>query len=118
MTWLRIDDHFHDDHRVQEAGMAAIGAYLLVCSWAANNDTGGYVAPWVGQRLVPHWSRLGQSLVKVRLLVELADGGHQIVDWEKTNPPSKDDEEARTRWFAAQRSLRYREHKKNKRDEA
>jgi hypothetical protein len=46
MTWTRLDDKFHDNRKVRQAGLEAIGLWSICLSYCGDQLTDGFVPDW------------------------------------------------------------------------
>ena len=44
MTWLKIDDGFHDHRKTEDLTMGAVGLWTFAASWCSRNLTDGYLS--------------------------------------------------------------------------
>lgn len=88
MPWARIDDEFHDNVKVVEAGTLAVGLYTLCLSWAAEQLTDGKIPAKMIHRLccdVDDPILLAERLVEVGLFER--DGNDYLIhDYLEYNP--------------------------------
>lgn len=87
--WLKIDDRLHDHRKARKAGKAAMGLWVLAGSWAAANDTDGFIPADV----IPRWGVRADAdkLVRAGFWVEDerdGDPGWRFHDWADYNPPA------------------------------
>ena len=82
MVWVRLDDKFHSNEKVLEAGYAAAGIYAMALSYCGDHLTDGRVPQaWANQH--PKVQR--DKLVKAGLWKK-AKGGYTIPDFNTLNP--------------------------------
>lgn len=103
MSWVALDDKFHSNPKIIDAGNAAIGFYARALSYCADHLTDGYVSPaWVREagskqlanRLVEHdlWIEVkgGESFEYEvdgsPYVVEIVRSGYFIPDYVVHNP--------------------------------
>jgi hypothetical protein len=86
MPWAALDDAFHEDPRVLEAGLAAAGLYACASTYAARHLTDGYVSQKAVARMLENGDSAPLSaLLRVGLMMEVHDG-YDVVDYLKANP--------------------------------
>ena len=72
MSWVRLDDRFHSDPKVVQAGNAAAGVFARALSYCADHLTDGFVPlEWVKTISKPAERR---ALIEAELWVEAAAG--------------------------------------------
>ena len=105
VAWAKLDDKFHGNPKVLEAGLPALGLYVLGLSYCADQLTDGQlsrkvVAGWKG------WKPAADELVRVGLWEATAQGYrvHDYLDWN----PSRE-HLLRERADAAERKRVFRE---------
>ena len=96
--WFRVDDRFYLHPKARAAGFAALGAWLLLGSAAADLDEDGFVPMQLARGLVR--SEHLKQLVTVGLL-ERNGAGYMIHDWSDCHRPMTE----------AERQRRYRSRK-------
>jgi hypothetical protein len=69
MTWVKLDDGFYDNPKVEAAGLAAAGLYAKSLAYCGRHLTDGYV-PWTFVRA----KGAAAKLVKVGLWTENGSG--------------------------------------------
>jgi hypothetical protein len=75
MTWAKVDDRLHDHPKVIDAGVEAMGLWVLALTHTMGQMTDGFVSTRVVERLAGRRGhKLAAKLVDVRLW-EVADGG-------------------------------------------
>jgi len=89
VTWFKVDDTLAAHPKVNRAGLAAMGLWVLAGSWSSQQLTDGYVPLWFVTRL-EGGRRAADRLVKVGLWHEVVneDGelGFTFHEWEQANP--------------------------------
>lgn len=93
MTWFKVDDRLHDHRKARAAGSAAMGLWVLAGSWAAANETDGFVP----QSVLSRWSSKARALAKQLCVAGLwsqreQDGepGYLFHDWDEYQPSRKE----------------------------
>lgn len=93
MVWFKVDDKLHDHRKARQAGVAAMGLWLLAGSWSSDNLTDGFVPESVLSRWERNYGRLVSRLVDAELWVpesQHGEKGYRFHDWEKQNPTRSD----------------------------
>lgn len=86
MTWVRLDDRFDDNAKVNEASNAAMGVYAKCLTWSARNRRDGFVPLGVARNKAgADGQAVLDELVRVRLWVE-CEGGYRAPDFLDFNP--------------------------------
>jgi hypothetical protein len=105
VAWAKLDDKFHGNPKVLQAGLPALGLYVLGLSYCADQLTDGQlsrkvVAGWKG------WKPAADDLVRAGLWEETPRGYrvHDYLDWN----PSREQLQ-RERADAAERKRLFRE---------
>lgn len=83
MSWLYVDDRFHDHPKARKAGTAAIGLWVLCGAWCADYLTDGFVPAEVARRYGT--ARQADKLVAAGLWhAAEKDGepGYQFHEWD------------------------------------
>lgn len=111
MSWVKLDDQFFSNPKVLLAGRDARDLYLAGLAFCAAQLTDGFIPDnalrmLAAQADVDEPAALAVRLVAVDLWERL-DGGYQIHDWLKYNPPAS--EQKRKRDLNAERQARFRE---------
>lgn len=94
MGWAKVDDRLHSHWKTAEAGVEAMGLWVLALSWTRENRTNGFVprakALQLGGR---HARKHIAALLKASLWLEVEAGYefHDFLDWQ----PRSEDEESR-----------------------
>jgi hypothetical protein len=97
VTWTKIDDGFHDNPKIVEAGNAAAGLYVRALSWSSAKGTDGLVPRGVALMLAgTDGPGLVERLLGARLWVE-CDGGYRPPHFLEYNPPAGSPAAARAR---------------------
>lgn len=105
MAWFHVDDRFHSHPKAAEAGNAALGAWVLLGSFAADHGMDGYV-PARNARAFANQREL-RRLVDVRLIdhVDVDAGwpgpGYVVHDYLDCNPSRSrrdSDNDRKRRW--------------------
>jgi len=82
MVWVKLDDKFHSNEKVLDAGHAAAGLYAMSLSYCGDHLTDGRVPDaWANQ----HPKTLRDKLVK-NALWKKVKGGYLIPDFNELNP--------------------------------
>lgn len=112
MTWFRADDQQHSHPKVIEAGLEAMGLWLLAGTYCCDKLTDGFVAWPVIERLAggkAKAKKLAKLLVDAKGesqvgLWEEVDGGCRFHDWRVYQLPAAE-ERARRAALSAKRSV-------------
>src|SRR4051812_10187895 len=112
MTWFRADDQQHSHPKVIEAGLEAMGLWLLAGTYCCDKLTDGFVAWPVIERLAGGKAKarkLAKLLVEAKGesevgLWEEVDGGCRFHDW-RVYQLDAEDERARRAALSAKRSV-------------
>jgi hypothetical protein len=112
MTWFRADDQQHSHPKVIEAGLEAMGLWLLAGTYCCDKLTDGFVAWPVIERLAggkAKAKKLAKLLVDAKGesevgLWEYVDGGCRFHDWNIYQLPAAE-ERARRAELSAKRSV-------------
>jgi hypothetical protein len=92
MAWAKIDDRLHSHWKVAEAGVEAMGLWVLALSWSRAQRTNGYVPIAVARKLGGRMAtKHTANLVKARLWIEV-EGGYSFHDFLNYNPSGEEDE--------------------------
>lgn len=84
MPWAALDDGFHEDPRILEAGLAAAGLYACATTYVARHLTDGYISRKAIHRLLEDGDAAPLStLQSVGLLRFDGEDGFEIVDYLK-----------------------------------
>lgn len=113
MVWFKVDDKLHDHRKIRQAGVAAMGLWVLAGSWSSDNLTDGFVPETVLRRWEHNYRRLSEKLVSANLWsAETVEGepGYRFHNWGERQPTSSDVEERRSE--ARQRMAEMRAEKK------
>ncbi|MGO4974586.1 hypothetical protein [Bifidobacterium boum] len=93
MAWMRVDDKLHSHPKRHQAGLRAMGVWVIAGSWCADHLTDGHVPagmlPALGARPAD-----ARTLVQAGLWDEV-EGGWQFHDWVQINPSRADIESRR-----------------------
>ena len=96
MPWVKLDDKYHSNPKVLNAGLAGAGLNSLSLSYCGDHMTDGFIpSAWAA----PHPKTVRDKLVKVGLWKKVR-GGYQIPDFTQLNPTKAEIEAKR----AAQRA--------------
>ncbi len=114
MTWFKVDDKLHSHPKVEQAGVAAMGLWVIAGSWSADQLTDGVVSVerisrLCGDRRQAHL--LARSLVRAGLWVEV-EGGFKFHEWHEHQPTAeavKAEKERKRRNVADHRARRRQE---------
>lgn len=106
MTWFKVDDNLHSHPKRHQAGLRAMGLWVISGSWASAHLTDGFVPRHM-------LSSLGGQPKDARMLVESglwteSKGGWQFYDWDQQNPTREEVEGQREEWRNRQRQARER----------
>jgi hypothetical protein len=113
MPWVRIDDSFADHPKVLQAGLPAIGLYILALSHSGRHLTDGHISQeFVRQKAGRHAGQLADTLVQAGLW-ELNGDGWDIHDYLDFNPSGSEvrarrEEVSRVRAEAGRKGARAR----------
>ena len=89
MTWFKVDDRLHGHVKTRRAGIEAMGLWVVVGSYCADNLTDGKIAADVPELFAGKaGAKLAASLVKAGLWHEAEGGGWIFHDWESYQPTS------------------------------
>lgn len=118
MGHFYADDQLHGHPKARLVGTDAMGLWVLSGSWARCYNTGGHVA----QHYVASWPR-GKALAAKLVAAGMWEAGDHPLhgagwwfhDWADHQPT--EEQEARRRQFARERSRRFRERQSKKRYE-
>jgi hypothetical protein len=92
MAWAKIDDRLHSHWKVAEAGVEAMGLWVLALSWSRAQRTNGYVPIAVARKLGGRMAtKHAANLVKARLWIEV-EGGYAFHDFLNYNPSGEEDD--------------------------
>lgn len=90
MSWFRVDDHLHSHSKAIRAGTEAMGLWILAGSWAAAEESDGWVPGYMLQRLAGGGAdALAERLVRAGLWEEAereGDAGYVFHQWEEHQP--------------------------------
>lgn len=112
MTWFKADDNLQDHPKVLRLGrdmVPAIGVWTLVGTWAARQNTDGFVPVVIIRRYDPR-ERLAKRLVSVGLFERAEVNGvvgYRFHDWPDHQPTAAEVEKKRA--LARDRQRRFRE---------
>lgn len=106
MTWFKVDDNLHSHPKRHQAGLRAMGLWVIAGSWASAHLTDGFVPKHMLASLGGQ-SKDARSLVESGLWLAEEDGW-QFHDWEAQNPTREDVEGKREDWRNRQRLARER----------
>ncbi len=100
MTWLKIDDGFHDHRKTEDLTMGAVGLWTFAASWCSRNLTDGYLS---ARRVELLRGTLEQAseLVAAGLWDE-EDDGYRFHDWHSYQPTRDDVIAKREAWKSRQ----------------
>jgi hypothetical protein len=88
--WVRLDDHFDDNAKVNEVSNAAAGVYAKGLTWSARNEKDGVVPRGIARKLAgPDGQAAIDELVTARLWIEHEDG-YLARDFLQFNPSAAD----------------------------
>lgn len=104
MPWAKLDDGFHENPKILNAGNEATGAYARCLSYCARHLTDGYV-PESKMRELAGRRPVVQTLVNHKLIEEL-DNGYWIPDYLEYNMDSDKAKEERAKAKERMRQLR------------
>lgn len=113
MGWVKLDDHFDENPKLEGISLRAFRAYVFSLTYSARNLTDGYISGRVSIHLVGNYGdRAGVELELVdRGLWDAIPGGFRVHDYLAYNP-SKQDVLAR-REVERERKSRYRSRRDN-----
>jgi hypothetical protein len=103
VTWFRVDDTLSGHLKAREAGLPAMGLWVMAGSWSSQQLTDGAVPDWLVRDL--KGGRHAEALIEAGLWHYL-DDGYVFHEWEQANPTRAEVLDARAR--SAQRSAQYR----------
>lgn len=93
MSWLKLDDRLHSHPKIAKAGLAAVGLWTILLSWAGSYATNGIIPREVAVHFAHGDETLVQRLVDARapggeagLLDELPDGTLRLHDFDHYQP--------------------------------
>lgn len=112
MPWFKVDDKFHSHIKVGQAGVSAIGLWVLAGSWCMDQLEDGFVPDFIARRLDPDWQAHAAELVDAGLWEVSEKGrlrGWRFHDWVD-HQPSKEKVMA-DRAANAERVRRWRDEK-------
>jgi len=99
MSWFRVDDHLHAHSKAVRAGTEAMGLWILAGSWAAAEESDGWVPGYMLLRLAGVGADgLAERLVAAGLWEHAeqdGDAGYQFHQWEEHQPTRAQLEEKR-----------------------
>ena len=111
ITWFKVDDKLHSHPKPQQAGMRAMGLWVMAGSWASAHLTDGFVPKNV-LRMLGSRPQDARDLCDSGLW-HVEEGGWRFHDWQQSNPTRDDVEEQRTEWANRQRLARERRKAEN-----
>jgi len=90
MSWFRVDDHLHAHSKAVRAGTEAMGLWILAGSWAAAEESDGWVPAYMLTRLAGVGAdELAERLVDARLWERAehdGDSGYKFHQWDEHQP--------------------------------
>lgn len=90
MSWFRVDDHLHAHSKAVRAGTEAMGLWILAGSWAAAEESDGWVPGYMLARLAGAGADdLAERLVRAGLWEHAerdGDAGYVFHQWEEHQP--------------------------------
>lgn len=90
MSWFRVDDHLHSHSKAVRAGTEAMGLWILAGSWAAAEESDGWVPGYMLARLAGVGADdLAERLVRAGLwepAEQGGDAGYTFHQWEEHQP--------------------------------
>ncbi len=81
MSWFNADDKMHSHAKPRQAGLEAMGLWLLSGTYCTDYLTDGLVPGWYVQSW-PKGARLAQKLIDVKLW-ERAGDDYQFLSWDE-----------------------------------
>ncbi len=100
MTWVRIDDELPGNEKVDQAGLEAMGAWLLAGAWSSKRGTDGFIPTATALKIAPLrvWHRLRDAKARHEHgLFEERPDGWQMHDFLDYNPSAREVEAERLR---------------------
>lgn len=88
MTWFKVDDGLCAHPKAREAGLPAMGLWVVAGAFCGQNSTGGFVPDWYVQSW-PGGRKLAAELVGAGLWIAATvdrQKGWQFHEWEQANP--------------------------------
>ena len=87
MSWVKVDDKLHAHPKSLDAGLEAMGFWVLCLSWCGEHLTDGHIKRSAAERIAcGHLDRLSSILVRVRLWdVHPSGDGWQFHDYHECN---------------------------------
>lgn len=98
MAWARLDDGFHDHHKVEGLSLASVGLFTLCLTWAnkvhRKADVPGLIPTTRVRKHAGNLAvKLSDELVKARLWETVPDG-FMIHNFKEYLPKQRDPDEA------------------------
>lgn len=118
MPWFKVDDTLHGHPKHRKAGLAAVGLWTVAGSYCSQYVTEGFVPEWFVSGW-PSGRRLAGRLVSVGLWSpgdRDEEAGWWFHDWEHYQMTK--DEIERDKQLNRERQKRFREKRREARDEA
>lgn len=106
MSWFKVDDNLHGHPKAREAGLPALGLWVVAGAWSSAYSEGGHVSP----TFVASWRRgssCAEQLTKAGLWLHDGDG-YVFHDWADFNYTTEEAVARRAADAARQRAYRSR----------
>lgn len=99
MPWFKVDDRLNGHPKAREAGLTAMGLWVMGGSWASQQLTDGHVPEWLVRDL--KGQRAAERLIDAGLWL-YTEGGYVFHEWAQANPTRAEVLEARAMTTARQ----------------
>ena len=109
MPWFNADDKMHSHPKPRQAGLEAMGLWLLAGTYCSDYLTEGFVPDWYVDSW-PKGRRLAQKLVEVRLWEATGDGW-RFLSWDEYQRTKEQIEEDRRK--ARERQKKWRDQRRD-----
>lgn len=112
MPWFNADDKMHSHPKPRQAGLEAMGLWLLAGTYCTDYVTEGRVPGWYVESW-PRGRRLAQKLVDARFW-EATEEGWQFLSWAEYQRTKEQIEEDRAK--ARERQRKWREQRRDRQE--
>lgn len=106
MPWFNADDKLHSHPKTRQAGLEAMGLWVVAGTYCSQYLTEGVVPGWLIESW-PKGRRIAQKLIDARLW-EATGSDYLFLSWDEYQRTKEQVEDDRAKWRERQRKHRER----------